>query len=237
MEPIAVVAALAGTFGAYIKWTSHNKRKREEQERAMAEERRIKLEEERDKVIKDAMEQLLLFAEWLTPAMVIDSNIWMNERYDSFFSCIRLACLIKKYRIELFGVQFDEISNIKKAAQYGDARNARARIAINRIEALQKDNFLRVIPITVDAKRGAYADPLIVKVLAQQSREGKKCTFFSDDKELRVRVRQHLSDYAEADWQIVEVENHLPTCEKILNGHRELWKRKQSEQAGSGNGG
>lgn len=230
MEPIVIIAAIAGTVGAYMKWESSSKKKKEEQARIAA-------EIQRDKEIEYAQQQLKLFSNWLTPAMVIDSNIWMNERYESFFHCMKLSCILKKYKIELFGVQFDEISNIKKAASYGDPKNARARIAINRVEALQKVNLLRVVPISIDAKRGAYADPLIVTVLAQQSREGKRCTFFSDDKELRVRVRQHFSDYSEADWQIVEVETYIGTCEKIVRGYQLLSEKNKSEQGSGGNGG
>ena len=167
-----------------------------------------------------AEKELGRFCNLFTPVMIIDSNIWMDEDYDSFFECVRLACIRKNYEIELFGVQFDEIANIKKTSSYGEVRNRRARLAINRIEYLQKARLLRVVPVTVDAKRGAYADPLIVKVLASKSREGKECTLFTNDKELRVRARQVLSDYSEADYQIVEIANYMGTYEKIAEGYQ-----------------
>jgi len=167
-----------------------------------------------------AKKQLELFCNWLTLIMIIDSNIWMNEDYDSFFACMRLACIKKEYRIDLFGVQFDEMANIKKACSYGEVRNKRARLAINRIEDFQKEKLLNIVPVTLDAKRGAYADPVIVKVLATKSREGKECTLFSNDKELRVRARQVLADYSEADSSIIEIENYIGTFQSILEGYR-----------------
>ena len=234
MEVITILAAVAAATGGFKTWEAHRRRKREAAEKAQEEARqaaeRARQEVERAQKIAYATEQLRRFSNWLTQVMIIDSNIWMNENYDSFFHSMRLACISKKYKIELFGLQFDEIANIKKSVNFGEAKNRRARMAINRIEEFQKADILRVIPITIDAKRGAYADPLIVKVLATKSREGKECTLFSDDKELRVRARQFLADHSEADFKIIEVENYLGTCQKIVEGFRLLEEQRKSEQ-------
>lgn len=223
MEPITILAAAAALFGGYKAWESSSQKKEKER-------KRLAIEAEKTRKLEYANEQIANFEKWLTPVLVIDSNIWMNQFYDSFFQCLRWACERKKYKVELFGVQFDEISNIKKAVSYGDPRNSRARIAINRVEHLQKAKFLKVTPITIDSARGAYADPTIVKILAQKSREGRQCTLFSDDKELRVRVRQHLMDNAEADWKIVELENHIGICTKIVEGLEVIKERIELER-------
>lgn len=49
-----------------------------------------------------------------------------------------------------------------------------------------------------------------------KSREGKECTLFTDDKELRIRARQVLADHAEADYQIIEIENYLLNFQKVV---------------------
>ena len=223
MEPIAILAAVAALFGGYKVWESSSQKRAEQR-------KRLAIEAEKTRKLEYANEQITKFEKWLTPVLVIDSNIWMNESYDSFFRCLHWACLRKKYKVELFGVQFDEISNIKKAVSYGDPRNSRARTAINRVERLQKAGFLNVTPITIDSARGAYADPTIVKILAQKSREGRECTLFSDDKELRVRVRQNLMNNAEADWTIVELESYIGTCTKIVEGMQVITERRELER-------
>jgi hypothetical protein len=208
--------------------------KREEREKEKEKEKereRINAEIWRDEKISLAEQKLSELGQWLTPVLVIDSNIWMNEKYDSFFDSMERACALKQFKIELFGVQFDEISNIKRSSPFGESKNIRARIAINRIEHLQKCNLLRVVPISIDAKKGAYADPLIVKVLSQQLQQGKNCTFFSDDKELRVRVRQHLSDLSDVNWQILEIEDWIDVCNVIEEGMKLRAERAENKPA------
>ncbi len=163
---------------------------------------------------REKAEQILSeFRKFLTPCLVIDSNIWMNEGYNSFFLLLDYACAAHKYKLSLFGVQFDEISNIKKKSKYGKGKGASARLAINRIEEFQKQNKLNISPIAVDASPGAYADPVIIKILVAQAKKGIACTFISDDKELRIRVRQHLTDLGVSNWSIVEMDSMMPDCD------------------------
>lgn len=153
------------------------------------------------------------FPQYFTDCCVIDSNIWMNEDYDSFFTLLEAVGRREGFVIDLYGPQFDEIANVKKATSYGEDRNKRSRLAINRVEHMQKQGRMTIKPVTVDAKRGAYADPLLVKLIDAQARAGKSCTFFSDDKELRVRVRQHLMDSRAEKWQIVELDELIKQCD------------------------
>lgn len=204
MEPMVIILSALAVFGGY---TAYSKKKEEEQLRKIQEERRRKE--------KYAQEELVKFEKWLTPVLVIDSNIWMNESYESFFKCLYCACHRANYKVEIFGVQFDEITNIKKSTAYSDMKNMRARMAIKRIETLQEDGLLSISPITIDAARGAYADPVIIKILNQKSQEGHKCTFFSDDVELRVRVREHLSNHDNSNFEIVDMKKIIFGCNEI----------------------
>ena len=179
----------------------------------------IEAERRRD-VIRKADELLSAARDYLTPCLVIDSNIWMNEAYDAFFQTLNVLCKQVSYKLILFGVQIDEISNIKKATNYGDERNKRSRIAINRIESLQKAGLLTIQPISLDAELGAYADPLLVKILSTESRKGVKCTFISDDKELRIRLREHLTNCAQGEWNVIEIDTLIPQCEQIAESFK-----------------
>ena len=124
--------------------------------------------------------------------LIIDSNIWMNSDYDSFFTLLARHLINQKKQLILYGQQFDEICNIKKKTKYGGKKNQRSRMAINRIDWLTESSLLRIEPITLDAEQGAYADPFIIKLLTKKASSGNQCSFLSDDKELRIRIREHL---------------------------------------------
>jgi hypothetical protein len=177
------LVAAAGTAVYFI--TRKRRKQIEAQEAAAA----------KAKLMKEAWNAAETF--WKTiksDVILIDSNIWMNEDYSDFFTVLEYVLKKNKYVIPLYGPQFDEICNLKKTTDFGDAKNRRSRIAINRIEAFQKESVLDVKPITIEAQRGAYADPLLVKLVTTTVKSGKTATFISDDKELRIRVRQHVKD-------------------------------------------
>lgn len=171
---------------------------------------------ERERRRASAAEAERLFQEDILPTFcIIDSNIWMNEGYEAFFAALQAVLKQAQKTLFLYGPQFDEMCNIKKRTEYGKDRNRRARYAINRIEALQKDRLLTIKPIDVDAKAGAYADPLIIKLLRANTRQGNRVVFLSDDKELRIRARQLLADAEEeggASYKIIEGERLSRQC-------------------------
>ena len=146
-----------------------------------------------------------------TPFLLIDSNIWMNTGYDSFFKLLREKLKKNANILSLFGAQLDEMCNVKKGSDFGTNDNIAARCAINRIEKFQKENLLQIKSVTLDSKKGAYADPLIIDILFKLLNEGKNPTFISDDMELRIRVREKAKEY-EGKIGIFEGEPLLKLC-------------------------
>lgn len=186
-----------------LKWGPE----REAQEAA----RRAKEEAERN--AKNATECEAIFSKNILPRFfVVDSNIWMNERYMPFFRCLYYALKETGKKMILYGPQFDEICNIKKNTDYGEDRNARARLAINRVELFQRAELLEIKPINVEAQRGAYADPLILRLLVSVSKQDHDVALVSDDKELRIRARQLLADHGKGELAIVEGDALAPLC-------------------------
>jgi hypothetical protein len=129
----------------------------------------------------------------------------MKPEYNVFFEILSRVLRENSIKLILFAPQFDEICNIKKKRSYEESGNKRARLAINRIESFQKDDLIIIAPITIDAAPGVYADPLIVKLFINAAKKGQKCNFISDDKELRIRVREHLRQNAMDEFQIIEL--------------------------------
>lgn len=163
------------------------------------------------------------FAEFLAAFFIIDSNIWMNEQYDAFFAALLHLLKSQHKTMLLYGPQFDEICNIKKNTDFGQARNRRARCAINRVEDFQKEGVLTIKPINIDAQERAYADPLIIKLLLANARQGNAVAFVSDDKELRVRARQLLQEKGNGTFQIIEGDELAALCPDYCNKRLGRW--------------
>lgn len=155
------------------------------------------------------------FAQLLTPCLVIDSNIWMNELYDPFFYVLSSCCDHTGYKLSLAGIQFDEIANINKTTKHEHPKSRAARIATYRIESLQKAGFLTVDQITIDAKKKAYADPTIIQLLKERAESDENCTLISQDRELRIRAREFLSDH-KTTARVVEMDSILLPCIKYV---------------------
>ena len=170
-----------------VDWHLARKKERQSQLDSKKEEINKRINEEKQ-TIRDAEAGLerQLIAEYL----LIDSNIWMDGDYDKFFNF--LLCLLKKKEIilEMPNIQFDEIVNLKNRMPFHDPKNKRARLAINRLENFQKEKRLKIVPLQLQAAKGAYADPELLKILLHLGKERESLIFISNDKELRIRARQ-----------------------------------------------
>lgn len=146
-----------------------------------------------------------------SPALIVDSNIWMNPGYDPFFQALEDCLRATRGSLTLYGPQFDEICNVKRKTAYGTPSNRGARCALNRIERMQTSNLLHIEPLSIDAEPRVYADPLIVKLIVTHAKKGTSIAFLSDDMELRIRVRG-LASNGPGKLQIIEGKDFLPIC-------------------------
>jgi hypothetical protein len=147
----------------------------------------------------------------LVPALILDSNIWMNPGYDPLFQALEDCLKAADGALTLYGPQFDEICNVKRKTAYGTPSNRGARCALNRIERMQTSNRLHIEPLSIDAEFKVYADPLIVKLIVTQTKQGTAVAFLSDDMELRIRVRG-LASKGPGKLRIIEGKDLLPMC-------------------------
>ena len=148
---------------------------------------------------------------FLSDHLVIDSNIWMHGDYDAFFQLLEKILRKANRKIIIYGVQFDEICNIKSSHEYGSQKSKRARLAINRIENFQKNEILKIETVSIKSERWAYADPVVLKLLISLSKESHSVVFISNDKELRIRARE-LVRSGQATTQVIgieEIENDI----------------------------
>jgi hypothetical protein len=193
---IVLICVVAATW----RWTKYWIRQRTESERQAA--------------VEGALADVRRL---LTPCLIIDSNIWMTQAYDAFFETMTYVCRESQYTISLLCPQFDEIANLKNSTQFGTEKSRAARLAIGRIEDFQKSGILTIKDISINAKPGSYADPIILRLLSAEASKGTACTFISDDKELRIRVRAHLQG-KNAKCEVIEMEHLLPRCRQAVSG-------------------
>lgn len=186
---------------------------------------------ERESFLK-SQEAVTFMEEHLAPCLVIDSNIWMNDDYDSFFTLVEDCLQARGGRLKLPGVQLDEITRIKTGSEYGTPRSRAARLAFSRIEHLQKKGLLEVDSISKDASCRAYADPEIIDILTRASSEGVECALVTDDVELRVRVRQHLGNHGKAAWKIMDTAKMLDLA-TAYGKHREGLGSQEGQHSGT----
>lgn len=224
--PVAIIAGIACCIYCYDKKKSDDEKQRIQEAKRIAdlneqEKAHQKKEAKRIEIlIREAKELSETLGEIAKGCLIIDSNIWMNEDYDDLFKALNICCNRYKSIIYLYGPQFDEISNIKSKTQFTDERNKRARLAINRIEKLQVSGILKIRPITINSDPRAYADPLIIKLLIEESKRGINCVFISDDKELRIRVREQLASVNSDKWLIIDGDKFLKSARDITEAER-----------------
>jgi hypothetical protein len=153
--------------------------------------------------------------------LIIDSNIWMDDRpeYENFMSVFRF--LLKSFSIcyIFYGPQFEEICIIKKRTEYGEPANQRSRAAIKRIEILSKENLLEITPVNFELEYPGHVDPLLIKLLLMDAKKGKSVALLSNDIELRIRAREKLKEHNANYYRILkmdDLENHIETIQLAM---------------------
>ena len=190
MLPVLAAVALGGLG---IKWISDINK--EIQSKELAEQLQKKIES--SEAIVSNFE-----AEWVKrfkSLVVIDANIWMTKEYDDFFK--DLEWVMKKYSTKTYlsSTQFDEIINLKDLP-YDNPKSRLARCALSRIEHFQKLGLVKIIPITIQSNKNAYADPDIIHYLLKSSEKYSIMTLITNDVELRIRTNQIINDRTKSDF-------------------------------------
>lgn len=99
----------------------------------------------------------------------------------------------------LSSIQFDEIINLKDLP-YDNPKSRLARCALSRIEHFQKLGLVKIIPITIQSNKSAYADPDIIHYLLKSSNNYSTMTLITNDVELRIRTNQIISDRTKSNF-------------------------------------
>lgn len=129
---------------------------------------------------------------------IIDSNIWMLEFIENseimpnliHSNLEELLVKLKKF-IEMPGFQFDEICKTKNK----EGVESKAKLAMLRIENLQTKGLLKILNLKSKPVEDSYADPKLIELILRKAKENKSIGFFTNDIDLRVRLRGVASSY------------------------------------------
>jgi hypothetical protein len=178
-------------------------RQRRKDEESRREEQKAREHEDKLSKAKDEIADFeKLWKKRFESLLLVDSNIWMNRDYDDFFK--ELEWVMQKFlsSIKMSSVQFDEIINLKNLS-YDNPKSKLARCALSRIEYFQNINLIEIIPMGMDAKKSAYADPDIIEILIDSLSKYSAMTLVSDDRELRIRANQIMKDKQANDFKSI----------------------------------
>ena len=152
----------------------------------------------------------------LVDYLIIDSNIWMNDEYGSFFYVLEEACHGKNgYRIVLDGEQFNEICNFSKNSEFGAEINQRARLALERIQQFQTKGFLTIATIVHEEKLSANGASRVFLQIDAATKAGKRISLVTDDRDLRIQVRKYLYESENAKIGVVNIESIIQECREV----------------------
>jgi hypothetical protein len=169
-----------------------------------------------------------VFRPLLRDVLVIDSPVWLNEKYDGFFSALSLVLAANNKKLLLFDEQRDEIlMTAQKTLESADYATA-----VHDAPSLKQfmDNNL-IIREHLDLLDETADEPLPIKLLVCAVKKSRNVTFLSDNRELVDRARAVLKARKIGLTVIDYLEELMPGCHDYCRAVREgtikpiTWKR------------
>jgi hypothetical protein len=170
-----------------------------------------------------------VFRQLLRDALVIDTPVWLNEKYASFFHALSIVLAANNKKLLLFDEQRDEIllTAPKTIESNGQAK------PVNDLPALFKqflDNNLIAHQSLEGFNEGAI-EPLSLKLLICAAKNSRNVTFISENRELIDRARSLLKSRKIGFTVIDYLEGLTPECDEYCAAVRtgtikpKVWKR------------
>lgn len=156
----------------------------------------------------------------------IDSNIFMDEKF------IDILTNFEKYQLNIIipKEQYDELYNIKQKSE--DSKQKKARDAFKIIETFLDLNILHIENINENTNnKNAYADIVFINRINQHIQNKENIVFFTDDADLRIRVKSMNKDSLVKIYGFKELDILIENKRKLFN---EKWnpiiKEKEREK-------
>ncbi len=136
--------------------------------------------------------------ELLRDMIVIDSRIWQEENYNSFFRALSIILSAARRRITLYDRQYSEIV---QGSPYAE----------DLLRQFREQGITAIEPLQVSPEEAAD-EPLAVKLLTGAAKTYRNVTFVSDDKDLIARARKALKQKKTGITTVDYLQSFLPLC-------------------------
>lgn len=167
----------------------------------------------------------------LRDIVVIDTPIWIDETYGSFFNAFSIVLGANNKKMIVFDTQRDEIMKSKHATDEENTWPVAAHGAHTALKQLLDNNLITIEP-AVFTEENAHTDlPPTLKVLISAGEKSRNVTLVSNDRKLIDRARKLLKNQKVGITIIDDLEELIPECAAYCSAVQkgavkpQFWKR------------
>jgi len=172
--------------------------------------------------------------------LFIDSNIFMDKRFGILFEFLEDIDI----NIIVLKEQYQELYNIKKNTTYRNSKKGKSvRNAFRIIDHFQEMNKLTIKGLDIESDLSIHVDPVLIKEIINLVTESKKVIFFTEDFDLKIRLREQLNQkninknllivYSYKDIEFlhqIKGEIQCPNCKQYMVPYIEVEEYPKEEE-------
>ena len=145
------------------------------------------------KVRRDARSlEKTVFRLLLRDVLVIDTPLWLSEKYAGFFNALAIVCAANNKKLLLFDEQRDEILMTAQQTFESAGQSKTVHDAQSPLKQFMDKNLIIGEPLDVSDEIEIADEPLPIKLLVCAAKKSRNVTFLSDNRELVARARTVL---------------------------------------------
>jgi hypothetical protein len=156
----------------------------------------------------------------LQDILVIDTPLWCNENYNSFFNALSIIFAANNKKIVLFDRQHDEIQ-IEQKIHAGEDPTGKLSNTKQMVQQFLDKNLIALEPMDFSDEHDITDEPLPVKLLICAAKESRNVTLISDNRGLIARARTVLKARKVGITIIDYLEDLIPACNEYCAAVRE----------------
>jgi uncharacterized membrane protein len=170
-----------------------------------------------------------VFRPLLRDVLVIDTPIWLNEKYAGFFNALSIVLAANNKKHLLFDEQRDEIMMTAQQTFESAGQSKAVHDAKSPLKQFMDNNLITRAPL--DSSNEIADELLSVKLLVCAAKKSRNVTLISDNREFIDRARAVLKTKKIGLTVIDYLEELIPGCHDYCRAVREgtikptTWKR------------
>ena len=172
-----------------------------------------------------------VFRPLLRDVLVIDTPVWLNEKYASFFNALSIVLAANNKKHLLFDEQRDEIMMRAQQTFESAGQSKTVHDAQSPLKQFLDNNLNLIICEPLDSSDEIADEPLPLKLLVCAAKKSRNVTLISDNRELIDRASAVLKSRKIGMTVIDYLEGLMPRCNEYCVAVREgtikplVWKR------------